>query len=54
MARTRQVNRLRALLLGGDDTDRDLSRGTLTTARLQAIARRRARIRYYRAVRAVR
>ena len=41
--RTRQVNRLRALLLGGDDTDRDLSRGTLTDARLQAIARRRAR-----------
>ena len=43
MARTRQINRLRALLLGGDDTDRDLSRGTLTNARLQAIARRRAR-----------
>ena len=43
MARTRQINRLRALLPGGDDTDRDLSRGTLTGARLQAIARRRAR-----------
>ena len=43
MARTRQINRLRALLLGSDDTDRDLSRGTLTGARLQAIARRRAR-----------
>jgi transposase len=42
MARTRQVNRLRALLLGGDDTDRELARGTLTGARLQAIARRRA------------
>jgi transposase len=41
--RTRQVNRLRALLLGGDDPDRDLSRGPLTSARLQAIARRRAR-----------
>jgi len=43
MARTRQINRLRALLPGGDDTGRDLSRGTLTGARLQAIARRRAR-----------
>jgi transposase len=41
MTRTRQVNRLRALLLGGDDSDRVLSRGTLTGARLQAIARRR-------------
>lgn len=40
MARTRQINRLRALLLGGDDADRDLSRGTLTGARLQAIGRR--------------
>src|SRR5450631_3805621 len=40
MARTRQINRLRALLPGGDDTDRDLSRGTLTG--------------YHRAVRAAR
>ena len=43
MARTRQINRLRALLLSGDDADRDLSRGTLSGARLQAICRRRAR-----------
>jgi transposase len=42
VTRTRQVNRLRALLLSGDDNDRILSRGTLTDARLQAIARRRA------------
>ena len=41
MARTRQVNRLRALLLSGGDNDRNLSRGTLTEARLLAIARRR-------------
>ena len=41
ITRTRQVNRLRALLLSGDDGDRVLSRGTLTDARLQAIARRR-------------
>ena len=43
VARTRQVNRLRALLPGGDEADRDLSRGALTDARLQLIARRRAR-----------
>jgi transposase len=43
VARTRQVNRLRALLLGGGEADRDLSRGALTDARLQVIARRRAR-----------
>jgi transposase len=43
IARTRQVNRLRALLLSGDDADRTLSRGTLTDARLRAIAHRRAR-----------
>jgi transposase len=41
--RTAQINRLRALLLAGDDTDRDLARGTLTVARLTAIARRRQR-----------
>jgi transposase len=41
IARTRQVNRLRALLLSGSDSDRNLSRGTLTEARLLAIARRR-------------
>jgi transposase len=42
-ARTRQASRLRALLLGGDEADRQLSRGALTGARLQVIARRRAR-----------
>jgi transposase len=41
--RTGQINRLRALLLTGDDTDRQLARGTLTVARLTAIARRRGR-----------
>ena len=43
VTKTKQINRLRALLLGGDDTDRDLSRGALTDTRLQAIARRRGR-----------
>jgi transposase len=43
VTRTGQVNRLRALLLGVEEADRDLARGTLTGARLQAIARRRAR-----------
>jgi transposase len=42
-ARTRQINRLRALLLTGDDTDRALSRGTFTDARLSANSRRRGR-----------
>jgi transposase len=41
VTRTRQVNRLRALLLSGDDNDRPLARGALTVARLRAIARRR-------------
>jgi transposase len=40
-ARTGQSNRLRALLLSGDDTDRALARGTLTDSRLQVISRRR-------------
>jgi transposase len=40
--RTRTINRLRALLLSGDNTDRDLARGHLSTARLTCIARRRA------------
>src|SRR4030095_2390572 len=31
----------RALLLGGDDTDRELARGTLTESRLAGLARRR-------------
>ena len=38
---TAQTNRLRALLLGGDDTDRTLARGALTEARLAGLARRR-------------
>ncbi|WP_096304721.1 IS110 family transposase [Jatrophihabitans sp. GAS493] len=42
-SKTRQTNRLRALLLSGDDTDRGLARGKLTQARLQSIARRRGR-----------
>lgn len=40
-ARTRQINRLRALLLTGDDADRQLARGALSDARLTAISRRR-------------
>lgn len=43
VTKTKQINRLRALLLGGDDRDRDLSRGALTDGRLQAIVRRRGR-----------
>jgi transposase len=39
---TRQRNRLRALLLSGEDTDRHLARGTLTQATLTGLARRRA------------
>jgi transposase len=38
--RTRQVNRLRALLLTGDDHDRQHARGHLSVARLQAITAR--------------
>ena len=38
---TAQVNRLRALLLGGDDHDRAISRRSLTTAVLTTLARRR-------------
>jgi transposase len=41
MVTTSQVNRLRALLLGGDDTERDLARATLTDPILVAMARRR-------------
>jgi transposase len=41
VTRTGQVNRLRALLLTGDDADRSLARGRLTSERLHAIARRR-------------
>jgi transposase len=38
---TGQTNRLRALLLGGDDTDRQTARGALTEATLASLARRR-------------
>src|ERR687897_2945766 len=41
VATTGQINRLRALLLGGEDTDRDLARATLTDPVLLALARRR-------------
>jgi transposase len=41
VTKTKQTNRLRALLLGGDDTDRTLARGALTETRLQTVARRR-------------
>jgi transposase len=40
-AHTAQTNRLRALLLSGDDTDRDLARGTMSVTTLAALARRR-------------
>lgn len=43
LSKTRQTNRLRALLLTGDDTDRVLARGRLGDARLASIARRRGR-----------
>jgi transposase len=39
--RTLQANRLHALLLGGDDADRDLARGAFTRERLARLARRR-------------
>jgi len=39
--RTRMVNRLRALLLTGDDLDRTSARGPMNPPRLTAIARRR-------------
>ncbi|MGH4022169.1 MAG: transposase [Pseudonocardiaceae bacterium] len=38
---TGQSNRLRALLLGGDDTDRQTARGALPDATLASLARRR-------------
>jgi transposase len=41
--RTAQINRLRALLLTGDDADRELSRGAMGKAHLDLIARRRGR-----------
>ena len=39
--KTRSINRLRALLLTGDDTERALARGGLSAVTLAAIARRR-------------
>ena len=39
---TGQSNRLRALLLGGDDTERQIARGTLTEVTLASLARNRA------------
>ena len=39
---TGQTNRLRALLLEGQDTDRQIARGALTEATLASLARRRA------------
>src|SRR5262245_546429 len=39
--RTGHTNRLRALLLGGDDPDRQLARGALTKATLASLTRRR-------------
>lgn len=41
VAATAQTNRLRALLLAGDDTDRRLARAALTETGLAALARRR-------------
>jgi transposase len=38
---TAQVNRMRALLLAGNDSDRRAARGTLTVTALSALARRR-------------
>jgi len=43
LTKTAQINRLRALLLGGDDTDRAVARGALTEVRVRTIARRRGR-----------
>ena len=43
LSRTRQINRLRARLLTGDDRDRELARGSLNDTRLGLIARRRGR-----------
>jgi transposase len=41
--RTRMINRLRALLITGDDLDRSCARGAMTPPALRAIARRRGR-----------
>jgi transposase len=42
--KTQQINRLRALLLTGDDADRDLCRAAMSDAQLRLIARRRGRL----------
>lgn len=41
VVRTAQINRLRALLLSGPDSDRDAARATLTDATLAMLSRRR-------------
>jgi transposase len=41
IAKTKQINRLRALLLCGDDPDRQLARGAFSEQTLRALARRR-------------
>jgi hypothetical protein len=41
-AHTAQTNRLRALLLGGDDSDRQTARGALTDTALAVLVRRRS------------
>lgn len=41
--RTRQANALRALLITGDDSDRELARGAWTVRKLNALISRRAR-----------
>lgn len=43
ITRTRQISRLRALLLTGEEPDRQMSRSSLTRAVLTTIARRRGR-----------
>ena len=43
VTKTRQISRLRALLLTGEESDRQLSRGPLNLATLVRIARRRGR-----------
>ena len=43
VASTAQASRLRALLLAGDDADRQTARGALTTTALQVLAQRTAR-----------
>ena len=43
VTRTRQSNQLHALLLTGDDRDRQLGRGTFTVATLTTLTRRRGR-----------